>query len=93
LNTSAPPYLPDAVRVALPIDPVFPFPDASPTVVPVVSSNEYAATRPGIVLPIVVRSLAVLFPGVASPPPDTTAVFVTLDGAFEATFTVNVIAG
>jgi hypothetical protein len=81
------------VRVAFTIEPVFPVPDESVTVVPDVSLNEYAATRPGIVLRIVVKSLAVLFPAVASPPPDTTAVLVTLEAALAATVTVRVIAG
>ena len=40
-----------------------------------------------------VRSLAVSFPGVISPPPETVAEFVTLDGALFDTFTVSVIAG
>src|SRR5438093_135222 len=38
-----------------------------------------------------VRSLAVLLPGLASPPPATTATLVTLDGALASTFTVSVI--
>src|SRR2546427_391193 len=45
LNTSARPYLPEAVHVAPLIVPVFPLPEASATVVPVPSLNEYAATR------------------------------------------------
>src|SRR5512135_1695541 len=49
LNTSALPDLPALVHVAFAIVPVFPFPDASATVVPVPSLNEYAAIRPGIV--------------------------------------------
>jgi hypothetical protein len=46
LKRSALPNFPDAVHVAPEIVPVFPFPDASATVVPEPSSNEYAATRP-----------------------------------------------
>ncbi len=46
LNESAPPYLPDADRVAFEIVPLLPFPDASVTVVPDASSNAYAATSP-----------------------------------------------
>src|SRR4051812_32739576 len=46
LNTRAWPNLPAVVHVALAIVPVPPFPDASETVVPVPSSNEYAATSP-----------------------------------------------
>jgi hypothetical protein len=38
--------LPDADHVALVIVPLFPFPDASVTVVPDPSSNPYAATNP-----------------------------------------------
>jgi hypothetical protein len=40
-----------------------------------------------------VTSLAVLFPGVVSPPPVTVTVFVTLAGAVLATFTVTVMSG
>jgi hypothetical protein len=44
LNTRASPYFPDAVQVAFEIVPVFPFPEASATVVPVPSLKAYAAT-------------------------------------------------
>jgi hypothetical protein len=40
-----------------------------------------------------VGSFAVSFATFVSPPPDTVAEFVTNEGAFAATFTVNVIAG
>src|SRR5580765_4244363 len=56
LKLSAPPNLPDAVRVATLIVPVFVFPDVSVTVVPLGSSKPYAATRPvggGATLPVV----------------------------------------
>src|SRR6202035_2397175 len=46
LNCSALPYLPVAAQVAPVIVPVWPFPDASVTVVPEPSSNPYAATSP-----------------------------------------------
>jgi hypothetical protein len=42
---------------------------------------------------IVVGSSAVSLPVFVSPPPDTLAVLVTLDGAFANTFTVSVSAG
>src|SRR3989304_2004232 len=42
---------------------------------------------------IVVGSLAELLVVFVSPPPDTVAVLVTLEGALEATFTVRGIAG
>jgi hypothetical protein len=42
---------------------------------------------------IAVASLAVLFPGVMSPPPLTVTVFVTLAGALLATVTGTVIFG
>jgi len=45
------------------------------------------------VVAIVVTSLAELFPELESPPPDTDAVFVTLDAAVLDTFTVNVSTG
>ena len=43
--------------------------------------------------PIVVRSAAVLFVVLVSPPPETVAVFVTLAGALLATATVSVSGG
>jgi hypothetical protein len=43
--------------------------------------------------PTTVRSVAVLLPPLTSPPPDTMAVLVTVDGALAATLTVSVIAG
>src|SRR5262245_28245725 len=46
LKTSAPPFLPAVVQVAVPIAPEFPLPEASPAVAPLPSLNEYAATRP-----------------------------------------------
>ena len=46
LNDSAPPYLPDADQVVFDVVPLLPVPEASPTVVPLPSLNEYAATRP-----------------------------------------------
>ena len=49
LNTSAFPNLPVAVHVAFAIVPVLPLPEMSLTVVPEPSSNEYAATRLGLV--------------------------------------------
>ena len=49
LNTSALPYLPEFVQVAPLIVPLFPFPEASATVVPVPSLNPYAAT--GVIEP------------------------------------------
>jgi hypothetical protein len=42
---------------------------------------------------MLVISLAVSFDVFDSPPPATVAIFVTLDGAFAATLTVNVIGG
>ena len=42
---------------------------------------------------MLVTSFAVLFVVVESPPPATVATFVTLADAFDATFTVTVIAG
>ncbi len=42
---------------------------------------------------MVVGSLAVSLAAFVSPPPETVALLVTLGGAFEATFTVKVIAG
>jgi hypothetical protein len=48
LKLSALPFLPSVDQVAVPIVPPLPVPDASATVVPVPSSNEYAATRPGV---------------------------------------------
>jgi hypothetical protein len=42
---------------------------------------------------IVVTSVATSLVVMLSPPPETVAVFVTLAGAFAATFTVSVIAG
>ena len=71
LNTSALPYLPAVVDVAFAMVPVFPVPDASDTVVPVPSLNEYAATRPAVPLPIAVTSMAVLLAVLRSPPPLT----------------------
>ena len=44
LKDSAPPYLPAAVQAAFTIVPVFPLPEASATLAPEPSSNEYAAT-------------------------------------------------
>jgi hypothetical protein len=41
----------------------------------------------------VVISVAVSFARLSSPPPDTVAMFVTVDGAFAATLTVTVIEG
>ena len=46
LKDSAPPYLPDADQVVFDVVPLLPVPEASPTVVPLPSLNEYAATRP-----------------------------------------------
>jgi hypothetical protein len=42
---------------------------------------------------MVVASLAVLLTGFASPPPETVAVFVTLAGALEETFTLTTMGG
>ena len=93
LNTSAWPYLPAVVHVAFAMVPVFPVLDASETVVPVPSLNEYAATRPGVPFLITVTSVLVLLAVLRSPPPLTIAELVTLAGASLATFTVSVIAG
>jgi hypothetical protein len=46
LNDKAFPYFPCVVQVAPEIVPVSPLPDPSVTVVPVPSSNAYAATTP-----------------------------------------------
>ena len=54
LKTSALPYFPPVVQVAVPIDPELLFPEESATVVPPPSSNEYDATRPGEALCAVV---------------------------------------
>src|SRR5258708_26510317 len=51
LNCNALPYLPDVDHVAFVIVPLFPFPDASVTVVPDPSSNPYAATKPDAAAP------------------------------------------
>src|SRR5882724_7769738 len=48
LNDSALPYFPLELHVAPEIVPVLPFPEASATVVPAPSPNEYAATSPGV---------------------------------------------
>jgi hypothetical protein len=53
LNESALPLRPAVVHAAFEIVPVLPFPDASLTVVPAPSLNEYAATSPGIVASVV----------------------------------------
>src|SRR5689334_20653563 len=50
LNTSALPYMPAVVHLALEIVPVFPFPEASATVVPMPSLKLYAAIRPETVV-------------------------------------------
>ena len=42
---------------------------------------------------IVVGLLAVSLLVLASPPPETVTMFMTLDGAVAATFTINVISG
>lgn len=42
---------------------------------------------------MVVGLVAVLLPGVLSPPPETVAELVTLEGALLATLTFKVIAG
>jgi hypothetical protein len=47
LNVIADPCFAVDVQLAFEIVPVLPCPDASATVDPVFSSNEYAATRPG----------------------------------------------
>src|SRR5579871_6143999 len=65
LNTSAFPYFPAVVQVAFAIVPVFPFPDASVTVLPVPSLNEYAATNPETNVPVV--ALAVFEYGLRLP--------------------------
>jgi hypothetical protein len=51
----------------------------------------FVIVRSGGVLMVVV-SLAVSLPVFVSPPPDTVALLVTEAGAFDATFTVRVIA-
>jgi hypothetical protein len=48
LKERARPYLPAFVRVAPTIVPVLPLPEASMTVVPLASLNEYAATKPEV---------------------------------------------
>src|SRR5512138_368716 len=53
LNDSAFPYLPLAVHVAFAIVPVLPCPDASATIVPEPSLNEYAAIRFGLIVSVV----------------------------------------
>src|SRR5579863_9388004 len=53
---NADPYLPEDVQVAVPMVPLFPLPDRSSNVVPEPSSNEYAATRPGIATGLVVAT-------------------------------------
>ena len=61
LNTNAPPFFPCVVHATVPwIVPVFAFPARSTTVVPVPSSNEYAATRPGMTVAAGVVALPVL---------------------------------
>ena len=52
LKESAPPYLPDVDHVVLDVVPLLPVPEASPTVVPLPSLNEYAATRPVVAAPV-----------------------------------------
>src|SRR5262245_58977971 len=47
-NCTAPPIRPPQSHVAPPRLAVFPLPESSTTVVPAPSSNEYAATRPGL---------------------------------------------
>jgi hypothetical protein len=47
LNFNAPPNFPAVLQVVFATVPLFPFPDASVTVVPDPSSNPYAATRAG----------------------------------------------
>src|SRR5262245_64689778 len=53
LNDSAPPFFPVGVHVAFTSVPVRPFPEASPVVVPLPSSNPYAATSDGTVASVV----------------------------------------
>ena len=48
LKESAPPYFPDVDHVVFDVVPLLPVPEASPTVVPLPSLNEYAATSPGV---------------------------------------------
>src|SRR5271165_5564279 len=61
--------------------------------VTVAVAGEPVIEKSGAVTSITVTSVAVLFPGVLSPPPETTAVLVKLAGATPETFTVKVIAG
>src|SRR3954447_7780940 len=53
LNESAPPYLPDVVRVELTRLPALPLPELSVTVEPEGSSNEYAPTSPVVAARVV----------------------------------------
>ena len=71
------------VMVYVPVCPRVKFPVC---VFVIVRSGKEGAT-------VVVGSLAVSLAVFVSPPPDTVAVFVTLAGAFDATFTVSVMAG
>src|SRR4051794_14859810 len=48
LKFNAPPNLPVVDQVVFKTVPAFPFPEESATVVPAPSSNEYAATSPGV---------------------------------------------
>src|ERR1700690_3096944 len=57
LKTRAFPNLAAPVHVVFVRVPVFPLPDESATVVPVPSSNEYAATSPGTVARVVVAAV------------------------------------
>src|SRR5262245_28923196 len=57
LKDSAPPYLPPVIRLAVPMDPLFPYDDESNAVLPAVSLNEYAATSSGIVVPVVTLTM------------------------------------
>ena len=92
LNDNAPANFPLVVHVAFATVPPFPDPELSPAVVPTPSLNEYAATSPVDGAAITVGSLAVSLAVLLSPPPETTAAFVTLEGAEPETLTVSVIA-
>src|ERR1043165_6316791 len=67
LNDSALPYFPDAVHVALTIEPVLPLPDRSVTDVPDPSLKAYAATRLGFVASVVAVAMFVYGPRLPAP--------------------------
>jgi len=68
LNNNELPYFPRVVHTAFTMVPVFPVPDASDAVVPAPSLNEYAATSPETIVPVV--ALATFEYGLTLPCPD-----------------------